>query len=80
MNLILMYLKSEFVKSICCCIWIKIVDDFLYIGNLILNLVYFVFYLIFIFFFFCMCVFVFDFNDVNYYFFYEIGIKIGEIY
>lgn len=58
MNLTSMYLKSEFVKSICCCIWTKTVDASLHTGNLILNPVHFVLYLIFIFFsFVCVCLF-----------------------
>lgn len=77
MNLTSVYLKSEFVKSICCCIWTKTVDASLHTGNLILNPVHFVLYLIFIFFFLCMCVFVSDFND---YFPYETGTKTGEIH
>lgn len=80
MNLTSMYLKSEFVKSICCCIWTKTVDASLHTGNLILNPVHFLLYLIFIFFFLCMCVFVSDFNDVNYYIPYETGTKTGEIH
>lgn len=79
MNLTSIYLKSEF-KSICCCIWTKTLDASLHTGNLILNPVHFLLFLIFIFFFLCMCVFVSDFNDVNYYFPYETGTKTGEIH